>query len=233
VLWWLAQVNLILVIFNAIPGYPLDGGRVLRALLWMWNGNLRKATYITSRIGIGFSFFLIILGIFTLFAGAWNGFVLILIGIFLKNAAESGYSQTLFKEVLGEVKVRQLMTPNPVSIPARLPLNLVVDDYFLTNHHVAFPVVDDDGRFRGLLRLEFLKNIPREKWPFTLAGEIADTPEGRNLRLQGDADAAETLQTLLTPGRGRMGVIDREGKLTGIVTRHDLLHYIRVHHELE
>ena len=158
--------------------------------------------------------------------------MLVLIGVFLKNAAESGYSQTLFKEVLAGVKVSHLMTPNPVAIPSRLPLNLAVDDYFLTNHHVAFPVVDDDGHFRGLLRLEFLKNVPREKWPFTLAGDLADA-EGRYLHLDGDANAGETLQTLLTAGQGRMGVIDREGKLAGIVTRHDLLHYIRIHHELE
>ncbi len=233
VLLWLAQVNLVLVIFNAIPGYPLDGGRVLRALLWMRSGNLRKATYITSRIGIGFSLFLIIMGVFTLFAGAWNGFVLILIGVFLKNAAESGYSQALFKEVLEGVKVSNLMTPNPISIPARLPLNLVVDDYFLTNHHVAFPVVDDGGKFLGLLRLEFLKKVPREKWPYTLAGEIADLPEGRNLRLDADADAGVALRILLTSGQGRLGVTDSDGKLAGIVTRHDLLHYIRIHHELE
>jgi len=230
---WLAQVNLVLVIFNAIPGYPLDGGRVLRALLWMRNGDLRKATFITSRIGIGFSYFLIVMGVLALFAGAWNGFVLILIGVFLKNAAESGYTQTLFKQVLEGVKVSDLMTPDPITIPARLPLNLAVDDYFLTNHHVAFPVVDDNGRFRGLIRLEFLKNVPREKWPFTLAGELADSPEGRNLRIESDANAETALQTLLTPGRGRMGVTDRDGNLAGIVTRHDLLHYIRIHHELE
>jgi len=229
---WLAQVNLVLVIFNAIPGYPLDGGRVLRALLWMRSGNLRKATYVTSRIGIGFSYFLIVMGVLALFAGGWNGIVLILIGIFLKNAAESGYSQALFKEALEGAKVSNIMTANPITIPARLPLNLAVDDYFLTNHHVAYPVVEEDGRFRGLLRLEFLKKVPREKWPFTLAGEIADLPESRSLRLDAEASAAEALRILLTTGQGRMGVTDREGHLVGIVTRHDLLHYIRIQHEL-
>lgn len=234
VFWWLAEVNLALVIFNAIPGYPLDGGRVLRALLWMRTGKLRQATYVTSRIGVGFSLFLIVAGVFAVFAyGAWNGLVFILIGVFLKNAAESGYSQTLYKELLDGVYVRDVMTSHPIVIPAQLPLNLAVDDYFLANHHVAFPVVDDEGHYRGLLRLEFLKSIPREKWPYTVAGELAAREEARELHIDADTTAVNALRVLLTAGQGRLSVLDEEGRLVGIITRHDLLQFIRIHTELE
>jgi len=230
---WLAQVNLILVLFNAIPGYPLDGGRVLRALLWMRNGKLREATYITSRIGALFSMVLIIGGVLMIFAyAAWNGLVFILIGVFLKNAAESGYSQTVYQEVLGGVPVSALMTRDPIGIPEHLPLNLVVDDYFLTNHHVAFPVVDGEGRCQGLLRLEFLQQVPREKWPYTQAGDLVASAGGERLRVPEATRATDALRRLLATGQGRLAVTDAQGRLTGIVTRHDLLHFIRVHTEL-
>ena len=234
VFWWLAFVNLYLVIFNAIPGYPLDGGRVLRALLWMRNGRFRQATYITSRIGVGFSWLLIALGAYAIFfAGSLQGLVSIFIGLFLKTAAESGYSQAIYKEILDGIRVRDLMTPKPVCVPARIPLSLAVDDYFLTNHHVAFPVVDDEGRFRGLLRLEYLKSIPREKWPYTMVSEVAEMHDSRNLQISVNASASDALRLLLVTGQGRLGVTDAEGQLLGIITRHDLLHYIHIHTELD
>lgn len=234
IFWWLAQVNLILVLFNAIPGYPLDGGRVLRALIWMKTGKLRQATYITSRIGLGFGIFLIAFGVYTLFAwGAWNGLVLVFIGLFLKNAAESGYSQTVYKEILDGIDVKRVMTPHPITIPAHLPISLAVDDYFLTNHHVAFPVVDRENHFRGLIRLEFLKSVKKERWPYTLVSEIADRPENQALRINANEKASEALRLLLTAGQGRLAVVDDAGQLVGMLTRHDLLHFIRIHTELE
>ena len=230
---WLAAVNLLLVIFNAIPGYPLDGGRVLRALLWLHSGRFRRATFITSRIGVGFSWVLMALGILAVLGGEWGqGIIFLVIGMFLKSAAESGYAQALSKEILDGVRVSDLMTRDPVCVSARLPLSLAVEDYFLTNHHVAFPVVDDDRRYRGLLRLEFLKNIPREKWPYTLAGEVAQAHDA-HLGIPAETSAANALRMLLIAGQGRLGVIDETERLVGIITRHDLLHFIHIHTELE
>ncbi len=229
---WLATVNLALAIFNAIPGYPLDGGRVLRALLWMRNGQFRQATYIASRAGIFFSWALMALGVLGLFNGLWNSVLFILVGMFLKEAAETGYSQALYREALQGALVRDLMTRNPVSIPSRLPLSLAVDDYFLTNHHVAFPVVDDDGTFRGVLRLEYLKAVPRERWPYTTAAEVAEQHQSRNLQIAAEASAAVALRMLLVTGQGRLAAINDAGKVEGMITRHDLLHFIEIHTEL-
>ena len=230
---WLAAVNLLLVLFNAIPGYPLDGGRILRALLWLHTGGFRRATFITSRIGVAFSWFLMAMGVIFALGGEWGqGLLFLIIGSFLKSAAESGYAQALSKEILDGVRVRDLMTHDPVCVPARLPLNLAVDDYFLTHHHFAFPVIDEDQRFRGLLRLDSLKNVPREKWPYTLAGEVAGT-HNAHLGIPAEASADNALRLLLVPGQGHLGVLDEAQRLIGIITRHDLLHFIHIHTELE
>jgi Zn-dependent protease/CBS domain-containing protein len=230
---WLALTNLVLVIFNMIPGYPLDGGRVLRALLWARSGRLRQSTYITSRIGIAFGWFLMAFGTWALLAWhQWNAIVLFLIALFLKSAAENGYTAAIQREVLGGVRVRDVMTPRPTSISATLPLNLAVDDFFLSNHHVAFPVCDTDGDFRGLLRLEFLRDLPREKWPYTTAGDLVAEKGGASLQIESDETAARAMRRLLAPDQGRLAVVEK-GKLVGMITRHDILHVIEIHSELE
>lgn len=233
VLSWLAIINVILVAFNAIPGYPLDGGRILRAILWARSGNLRKATLISSRIGIAVSYALMGVGIFCLFRGLYiNAFMLFFIGMFLKSAAESGYSQAVFREVLDGVIVADIMTREPACIPDSMPLNLVVDDFFLSTHHIAFPVCDEDREFRGLLRLEHLKEYPREKWPYTTAGDLVAGQGIHPMSVPAEAPAGKVMRDLLTPGRGRLAVLEN-GRVAGIVTRHDFLQFIRVHSELD
>ena len=230
---WLALTNLVLVIFNMIPGYPLDGGRVLRALLWARSGRLRQSTYITSRIGIAFGWFLMAFGTWALLAWhQWNAIVLFLIALFLKNAAENGYTAAIQREVLAGVRVRDVMTPRPTCISASLPLNLAVDDFFLSNHHVAFPVCDTDGEFRGLLRLEFLRDLPREKWPYTTAGDLVAEKDAGSLQIESEETAARAMRRLLAPDQGRLAVVEN-GKLVGMITRHDILHVIEIHSELE
>ena len=229
---WLATVNLVLIVFNAIPGYPLDGGRILRALLWARTGNFRRATYVTSRIGVGFSWLMMLLGVLALFQGEWSAFVFLLIGIFLKTAAESGYLQAVYHEVLAGVAVRDVMSPEPSRIPATTPLNLVVEDFFLANHHVAFPVADHDGSFRGLLRLEHLKAIPRAKWPFTSAGDLVAENGAAAFSVAVEEPAEHAMRRLLRPGHGRLAVLEN-GRVVGMITRHDVLQFIKIHTELE
>ncbi len=231
---WLVAVNIALVLFNMIPGYPLDGGRVLRAILWARTGRLRWATFIASRIGIGFSWVLVAVGVFiTAFMFQWNGFVFFLIALFLKSAAESGYANALQRELLSGVTVREIMSANPIWIPASMPLNLAVDEYFLANHHIAFPVGGDDAEFRGLLRIEFLKDVPRDRWPYTTAGDlVASRQQAAALSIEVGVPAASAMRQLLGPGLGRL-VVTEAGKIVGMVTRHDILHFIRIHTELE
>ncbi len=230
----MAQMNLMLVLFNMIPGYPLDGGRVLRALIWAKTGRLRQATYISSRIGIGFSWLLIFFGVALLLGPmhAWQGFIYLLIGFFLKSAADAGYANAVQREVLAGVRVRDVMTANPAVIPDTLPLNLAVDDFFLSGHYVAYPVCAADGEFRGLLQLDFLKAVPREKWPYTTAGDVVAEKSSDALRIGVGESAARAMRLLLAPELSRLAVIEN-GKLVGIVTRHDILNFIEIHTELE
>jgi Zn-dependent protease len=230
-LQWLALVNISLVVFNAIPGYPLDGGRILRAIIWARTGNLRKATFITTRIGVGFSWVLIGLGVYFLFQGWLNAVVFVVIGIFLKGAAESGYTHTLYHEVLAGVRVGEIMNREPVCIPAHTPLNMVVDDFFLSHNHVAYPVIGDAGDFRGLLRLESLKELPREKWPYITAGDLAASHETAGASIDAAQPAEQAMRRLLAAGQGRLAVLEA-GKVTGVITRHDILHFITIHTEL-
>lgn len=234
IFFWLAVVNTILLVFNAVPGYPLDGGRVLRALIWQRTGNLRRATYIASRIGVGFSWFLMAVGVLELFfLGAPTGFVTLFIGLFLKGAADSGYLQTLYTEVLHGVRVADIMTRDPVSVSANEPLNLVVDDYFFANHHIAFPVCNDERAFLGFLRLDQLKSIPRERWPYTSAVDLMKNEDVKAETIADDEPATKAMQRLLRTTESRLAVLDSEDRLVGIVTRHDILQFIRIHTELE
>ncbi len=230
---WLSKTNLALVIFNMFPGYPLDGGRVLRALLWARTKRLRWATFVTSRIGIGFSWGLLTLGLYLLIIEKqWNAFVLVIIAIFLKGAAESGYNAAVQREVLAGVRVRDFMTANPATLPDTLPLNLAVDDYFLAHHHKAYPVCSSDGEFRGLLRVDRLKSVPREKWPYTTTGDAVAEAGTDSLSIEASASAARAMRLLLAAGTSRLAVVE-DGKVIGMVTRRDIAGFIDIHTELE
>ena len=161
-----------------------------------------------------------------------GGLSFLLIGFFLKSAAESGYANAIQREILAGVRVRDLMTANPAAIPDTLPLNLAVEDYFLSGHHVAYPVCASDGEFRGLLRLDFLKEIPKEKWPYVSAGDVVAEKSAEALRIGVNESASRAMKMLLAPELSRLAVIE-DGRLVGIVTRHDILHFIEIHTELE
>ncbi len=232
--WWLGLVNFTLLIFNLFPGYPLDGGRVLRALIWWKTGNARKATFWASRMGVGFSWFLIVLGLFRLLppSDIFNAMLLIFIGLFLKSAAESGYQHAVQKDVLDRVFVRDVMTPHPICIPASLPLNLAVDDFFLRHHHVGFPVVDADETLVGVARLEHLRLVERPKWPYRTASDLVAEAETGDRRTSPDTPASELLRQMMIPGYGRLAVVDAQSRVIGFITRHDLMQSIRVRDEL-
>ncbi len=229
---WLSEANMVLILFNLVPGFPMDGGRVLRALLWARTGKLRWATFIASRIGIGFAWILAIAGVWGALHGQWTSSIFFVIALFLKSAAETGYTHALQRELLAGVKVRDIMTPKPTWIPDTLPLSLAIDEFFLTNHHIAFPVCTMEGEFRGLLRLEFLKDVPREKWPYTTAGDIVAACEADKLSLDVETSASKAMRYLLGAGSGRLAVLEN-GRIAGIITRHDILHFIKIHTELE
>jgi Zn-dependent protease/CBS domain-containing protein len=233
---WLGWINLILVAFNIVPAFPLDGGRVLRSILWGATGNLRKATHWASILGRGFGWLLIILGILSLLGtingGRSNlgGLWLIFIGWFIDRAARSSYQQVLLRQALGGEPVRRFMNANPISVPADTDLRRFVEEYVYRYHRKAFPV-GTDGRLEGFVTTQALSQIPREEWD---SHTVADVME-RDLKpvsISPDADALKALGKMQRTGLSRLLVVEGE-QLAGIVSLKDLLRFLHLKLELE
>src|SRR5688572_24945113 len=162
VVTYLVVVNVAVGIFNLVPGFPLDGGRILRAALWKWKGSLGQATYIASRVGVGFAFALMALGVFQIFGGTLvGGFWMILIGLFLRGAADASYSQMALREALARLPVREIMTREVVTVAPDATVEQLADAFW--SHHVtSFPVVDG-GTVRGIASVQQVHAVPVEQ----------------------------------------------------------------------
>jgi len=231
VLNYLWIINLTLLIFNMVPGFPLDGGRVLRALLW-FSTSLRKATRISAMIGSGFGIFLIGAGILLLVAGRGfvGGFWLLIIGFFLRNAADQSYKSVLFKEALEGIPVSQIMTENPITVDADFTIHQLVEEFFYRKRFHSFPVLDN-GVPVGFVYIGEVKNIPREKWHDVRIRDVMDTGI-MNLALSPDDDAVKALNAMLRSDKGRIPII-RNGDLVGLVSRQDIINYLNIRIDLE
>lgn len=230
---YIALLNAVLAVFNLIPAFPLDGGRVLRSLLWGWKGRLRWATRITSRIGSGFGFALIALGVVTVFvwgdllAGLWW----FLIGMFLNNAARMSYQQLLLRRALEGEPVSRFMQPSPITVPRSLPVSELVEGYIYRHHFKMYPVVDDDGRLLGCVSTRHVRTLPREEWDRQTVGAIAERC-GPEALIAPDTDAMKALSLMSRTGASRLLVVDGD-RLLGILALKDLLRFFSLKMEFE
>jgi Zn-dependent protease/CBS domain-containing protein len=230
-LFWLGWINLALAAFNLVPGFPLDGGRVLRAIVWGVTNDLQHATYIASTAGRGFGYLLMAVGVFELFTRfGLNGLWLILVGWFLLDAARSSYQQQVLQSALSGVRVRDIMTPNVVTISPDTTLQDAVDQYFLRLNHAAFPVAEDHT-IRGILTLPHVRQVPRDRWPHTRASDVVDPIDNSDL-MRPDADAWDALTAMATKDSGRLLVVDG-GVLVGIISRTDIMRFLRTRMTLQ
>jgi Zn-dependent protease/CBS domain-containing protein len=228
---YLFILNLVVGIFNLIPGFPLDGGRILRAALWNYYKDIKKATAIASAFGKGFAFFLIAVGFLNLFTGSLlAGIWFIFIGLFLQEAADVSYRQIVMKKILGGTKVENFVTKNVITVPADITLNKLVVNYFFKFRHHSFPVVEDD-KILGLLTLHEVKEVERNRWDKTTAKEIA-LPLSDNLIINKKADAFEALAKMARNGVGRLLVIE-SSKLMGILSQRDIMRLFEFKSEIE
>ncbi len=231
VLFWIGLINGILVAFNLIPGFPLDGGRVLRAAIWQWKGNLRQATCVASRVGSIFGAVLIGLGFLTLLLGnPIGGLWWILIGLFIRGAAKSGYQQVLIRQALQGEEVRRFMNADPVTVPSSTTIEELVDDYVYEHHFKMLPVVDD-GRLVGAVTTRDVKEAPREEWSQRTVGEIASECTDENT-IAPDADAIHAFTRMNQHQASRLMVVD-DGELRGILSLKDLLEFLSLKLDLE
>ena len=226
---YLATINLVLAIFNLLPGFPMDGGRVLRSIIWKMTGNLRKATRIASLTGQAFAFFLIFLGILQIFRANLTGLWLIFIGWFLHSAAVRGYHQVLVESLLKGVRAEELMSRDFETVTADLPVQSLVDDYILKKKERVF-LVSDKGNLKGIVCLDDVKATPKENWPETRVGEIM-TPKEKMEAVRPDADGRQVLTSITSKDIHQIPVMEGE-RVTGIICRSDILRFIRLRSEL-
>jgi Zn-dependent protease/predicted transcriptional regulator len=226
---YLALINAILAVFNLLPGFPMDGGRVLRSIIWKVSGNLRKATRIASSMGQGFAFILIIFGIFQILTGNFGGLWYILIGWFLHHAAVTGYEQVMVEAVLKGVRAEDLMTKDFETVRPDLPVQSLVDDYMLKKGERVF-LVADDGELKGIVCLEDVKRIARESRAKTRVGDIM-TAKDKLEAVSPDADGKQILSRITSKDIHQIPVM-AEGKVAGIICRTDILRFIQLRSEL-
>lgn len=227
---YLALLNASLAIFNMVPAFPLDGGRVLRSVLWyVWN-DLPRATRITSMLGSALGLGLIVLGIVGVLSGNLFAIWWALIGLFVRNAAQMSYQQLLLRRTLEGEKVGQFMHADPVTVPRHISVQELVEQYVYRHHYKMFPVVDD-GRLLGCVTTHEIKNLPQDEWDRTSVGAIAAECTDENT-IAPDADAMGALATMSRAGLSRLMVVD-EGRLVGVLTLKDLLDFFSLKIELE
>jgi Zn-dependent protease len=228
---YLAGINVAVLIFNLVPAFPLDGGRVLRSILWAVLKNLRRATYLAALSGQTLAWFLIGLGILAFFAGlVFQGVWLGLIGLFLSNAARGSYQQLLVRQVLQDEPVSRFMTRKPIVVPPALDLRSWVEDYVYRYHRKMFPVASD-GRVEGVIRTQMLTRFPRGEWDqHTVAEAMGQDVDA--LSIAPDTDALEALGRMQRTGSSRL-LVTEGGQLVGIVSLKDLLRFFDLKIELE
>ncbi|GAI02308.1 unnamed protein product, partial [marine sediment metagenome] len=162
---YLAIINIVLGVFNMLPGYPLDGGRVLRSIVWRVTGNLERSTFIASTVGRVIGFMIIAVGVFFILTGNFlNGVWLAFIGWFLQSSAQRGYRQLKFETSIKGIKVGDVMNENIVNVTKDITIQDLVDDYFMKYRFGRFPVIEDEKtqRFIGVISLHDIKGVSKE-----------------------------------------------------------------------
>lgn len=231
VLTYLGWINWILVLFNLVPAFPLDGGRVLRAILWGLKNDLTWATRITSAIGGGFGILLICLGVFSFISGNFvGGMWYVLLGIFLRGAAQMSYQQLIIRRVLEGETVGRFMHSPAVTVPPETTVQDFVDDYVYKHHHKMFPVAKN-GTLEGCVTTSALKSIPREEWPQHQVSELQEPCSEAN-SISIDADAVKALSQMTSTNKSRLVVVEGD-QLRGIIALKDMLRLISLKMELE
>ena len=231
VTYYLFYINLILAAFNLLPAFPLDGGRVLRSILWGAKDNLRWATRVSSAIGTAFGIGLILVGVLQFIAGNVVGGVwMFLIGMFLRSAAQMSYQQLLVRKALEGEPVRRFMNADPVTVQDSITVAKLVEDYIYKYHYKMFPVMAGE-KLVGCITTRQVKEIPREAWDRESIRDAA-SPCSEENTISPSTDAIKALAMMTQSGVSRLMVVEK-GRLVGLVTLKDLLDFFSLKVELE
>jgi Zn-dependent protease len=224
---YLSWINLLLAGFNLLPGFPLDGGRLFRSIVWKFTNNIRAATRVASIGGRLLGFGLIFWGLWQLFSPVPNfigGLWFILIGWFLNNAAESSYQDLLIRITLEGARAKDVMTLNPETVPANLSLQDLVDQYFFNRNYQSFPVMED-GQPIGLVTLKQAKQVAREAWSQQTVRDIM-TATAQGIAVAPHEDMAKVLEQMQESRSRRLLVIAND-QLQGIISATDIANWLQ------
>jgi Zn-dependent protease len=226
---YLAYMNMALVLFNLVPGYPLDGGRVFRAIVWAVTGNMRRATLFAAKVGRFFGFFFIFIGFLRVFAGDLGGLWLAFIGWFLDNAATAQVHQVVFQGLLAGHTVSQAMSQRCAVIPPDTMLQQVVDEHILSGGQRCL-VVNRGENTVGLITLHRIKEVPRDEWPTTRAAQVM-LPLEKMKRISPDKELWTALEQMDRDGVNQLPVMT-DSRMVGILSREDVITFLRTLKEL-
>jgi len=236
-LLWLGSVNVMVGMFNLIPGFPLDGGRVLRSILWAATDNLRRATRWASWVGQGVAWLMIVAGIAMTFGaripilgtGLGNGLWLAFIGWFLNGASARSYQRVVVQDLLEGVSVARMMRSDPPTLSPGISVSSMVHDHVMGTDDHCFPVLDN-GHIVGIVTLEDVRAVSRDAWDSTTIRQIM-TPADQLVTVAPDEDAAEALDKLMHRDVRQLPVV-RDGELAGVLRRRDIIKWLQLHSEL-
>src|SRR6266851_2131954 len=219
---WLGYINILLGVFNLLPAFPLDGGRILQSLIWRSTGDRLRATSIAARIGMAFAFLFIAYGLITFFVARTNigGIWFVFLGWFLLSAARAEEAGGLIRQALSGITVAEVMTPNPVQAPDDISVEVALHGYVLTSRHSTFPTHDASGQLSGLLTMAALKNVAPDARPTTRIREII-CPLDKVSSARPADPATNLLNVSDGCSEGRTLVVDN-GRLVGIISPSDI-----------
>lgn len=230
-LMWLGYINIMLGVFNLIPGFPLDGGRVLRAIVWWINGDAKRATMIAARIGQFIAFSLIVLGIWRFFSGAGlGGLWIAFIGWFLLSASRESYAQVAITEGLRGVRVADVMSRDYPTVDARSNLQTLVDEHFLLTGRRSFFVTQNE-RVTGLITPHEVREVERQRWPYTTVDEVM-RPMDQLRTVAPDAPVSKALEMMGIEDLNQLPVV-RNDDVEGIISRSHILQLLQTRAELK
>ena len=231
VLVWLGYINIVLAVFNMIPGFPLDGGRVLRAIVWAINKNADRSTRVAARVGQFVAFLFILDGIWKFFSGAgFGGLWIAFIGWFLMDAAKASYAELEIKAALRGVRVSEVMSRDCAIVSPRMSLHEFVNTYLLRAGERCF-AVEDQGRFVGLITPRDVGNMPRDRWDNTTVREAMRALQELHI-ITPETPVLDALKLVTSKDVNQLPVI-ANGTLQGVVSRSQLLQLLQVRSELQ
>jgi CBS-domain-containing membrane protein len=232
ILAYLSRINWILAIFNMIPAFPLDGGRVLRSLLWQRTNNLRRATQTAAELSKGFAILLMVYAAIQLFFGDIASAIWwFLIGMFLRGVSRASYEQVLVNSALHGEPVKRFMNTEPRTVTPEISIEELVNGYMHRYHHRMFPVLSDSQKLEGCVTSEQVKEVPREQWRAHRVEEIVEPCSSANT-ITPETDSAEALRLMQRFHITRLMVVEG-GRLIAIVALRDLMDFLATKLDLQ